>query len=219
MLEHYFDTPSTLEQLRSCDVGAHIDGFSAYLKERGYSRPTGSSYLLTAAHLFRFLEDNDVTLESLDCKVVEQFRQHLHHCDCRKPNGGNGKPARYGAGAYYRYLRGIGAVSAVDDEKTATLPLLVQSFRHWLKQHLGAAESTLYNYCRGASQLVGALGDEPSQYDAGTLRAFVLERARHSGKGATQVLITGLRSFLRYLAAERKCSAALAKAIPSPYGA
>ena len=215
MLEHYFDTPSTVEQLRSCDVGAHIEDFSAYLKERGYCRSTGSSYLLTAAHLFRFQEDNDVTLESLDCKLVEQFRQHLHHCDCRKPNGGKGKPARNGADAFYRYLRCAGAVSAVDDEKTGTLPLLVQCFRHWLKQHCGAAESTLKYYCRGACLLVGALGDDPSQYDAGTLRAFVLERARHSGKGATQVLITAVRSFLRYLAVERKCSAALATAIPS----
>jgi site-specific recombinase XerD len=92
---------------------------------------------------------------------------------------------------------------------------LVQSFRHWLKQHRGAAESTLHYYCRGAVALVEAVGDDPSQYDAQTLRAFILERARHSGKGATQVLITAVRSFLRYLAAERKCSAALMKAIPS----
>jgi site-specific recombinase XerD len=65
---------------------------------------------------------------------------------------------------------------------------------------------------------VSALGDDPSQYDAKTLRAFVLERARHSGRSATQVLITALRSFLRYLATERKCSATLAKAIPNVAG-
>ena len=215
MLEDYFDAGSSLEHLRCFGEGAHIDGFSEYLKERGYSRRTGSCYLLTAAHLSRFLEDNDVEFESLDHKIVGQFLEHLHHCDCRKPNGGNGKPARNGAAAFYRYLRGVGAVQAIDDETTATLPLLVQSFRHWLKQHRGAAESTVSYYCRGACQLVGALGDEPSQYDAGTLRAFVLERARNSGKGATQVLITALRSFLRFLASERKCSATLATAIPS----
>ena len=36
--------------------------------------------------------------------------------------------------------------------------------------------------------------------------------------GATQALITALRSFLRYLATERKCSAVLVQAIPSVAG-
>lgn len=215
MLEDYFDVRSSLEQLRSCGEEALIDSFSEYLKERGYSRRTVSIYLLTSAHLIHFLKGGDLTLESLDYERVEQFRQHLRHCDCGKPNGGNGKPARNGADAFYKYLRSAGVARTTDGETTATLPLLVRSFRHWLKQHRGASESTLEYYCRGASQLVEALGDEPGQYEAGALRAFVLERSRHSGKGATQALIKALRSFLRYLAAERKCSAALTKAIPS----
>jgi site-specific recombinase XerD len=161
------------------------------------------------------VKDSDLTLQSLDHKTVEQFRQHLHHCNCRKPNGGKGRLARNGADAFYKYLRGVGVVRSVDDETTAALPLLVQSFRHWLKRHCGVSESTLECYCRGATQLVETLGDEPGQYKAGTLRAFVLERSRHSGRGTTQALIKALRSFLRYLVAERKCSAALAKAIPS----
>ena len=219
MLEHYFDTPSTLEQLRSCDSGAHIDGFSGHLIEKGYSRRTACKYLHASAHLLCFLQDKNVALESLEDKTVGKFHQHLLHCDCRKPNGGVGKTARYGASTFYDYLRGVGVVRAIAEDKIeASPPPLVQSFCHWLRQHCGAAESTIRLYSRGATQLVETLGDEPDQYDAKTLRAFVLERGRHLGKGATQALVTALRSFLRYLATERKCSATLEKAIPSPAG-
>lgn len=219
MLEHYFDTPSTLEQLRSCDSGAHIDGFSGHLLEKGYSRRTACKYLHASAHLLCFLQHKNVALESLEDKTVGKFRQHLLHCDCRKPNGGVGKDARCGASAFYDYLQGVGVVRAIDeDERKGTQPPLVQSFRHWLRQHCGAAESTVRLYSHGAVQLVETVGDDPDQYNAETLRVFVLDRARQTGKGATQALIKSLRSFLRYLATDGKCSAALAKAIPSPAG-
>lgn len=219
MLEHYFCFPSTLEQLRSYDVGAHIDGFSGHLKERGYSRRTACKYLHASGHLLCFLRRENIALEFLEYKILGKFRQHLVHCDCRRPNGGVGKDARNGVSVFYDYLRGVGAVRAiVEDEIKAISPPLVQSFCHWLRQHCGAAESTLKLYSRGASQMVAVLGDEPGQYDAETLRAFVLGRARESGMGATQALIKSLRSFLRYLATEGKCSAALEKAIPSPAG-
>lgn len=219
MLEHYFDNPSTLERLRSCDVGAHIEGFSGHLRERGYSRWTACKYLQASAHLLRFLRHENIALESLEDKTLGKFRLHLFHCDCGRPNGGVGKDTRNGSSVFYDYLRGVGAVRAVaEDEIKAILPPLVRSFCHWLRQHCGAAESTLRLYSRGATQLVETLGDEPGQYDAETLRAFVLERSRQSGRGATQALITSVRSFLRYLATEDKCSAALEKAIPGCAG-
>ena len=216
MLEHYSVASSTLEQIRSCDAGAYVDNFSKYLSERGYSQRSGSRYLQAVAHLLRFLEQSNIAIECLDSKVLERFGQHVLDCSCPRPNGGVGKDTRNGPAAFYEYLRGLGAVRASEDE--ATLPCLVQSFQHWLRQHCGAADSTLRMYSRGATQLVAALGDEPGQYDAQSLRAFILERASQSGKGATQALIQAARSFLRYLATEGKCSAALEKAIPSVVG-
>lgn len=38
------------------------------------------------------------------------------------------------------------------------MPELVISFRDWFQKHRGAAEPTLKHYCRGASELIEALG-------------------------------------------------------------
>ena len=120
---------------------------------------------------------------------------------------------------FYDYLRSLGVLRVASDKPAKEAqPPVVESFRHWLEQHLGAAESTRTLYSRGAAQLVSTLGEDPSQYDAQNLRDFILQRAGHLGRGATQALIKSLRSFLRYLATEGRCSAALEQAIPSVAG-
>lgn len=219
MLEHFYSVRFRLERLRCVDIGGHIECFAGYLKEQGYSRSIAYKYIPIAAHLFSFLRHNNVGLESFSTKLLEQFEGHLDQCDCPSPKGSLGRDGRKGVRAFYKYLRGTGVLRAIDKNEAKSIqPPLLQSYRHWMRQHCGAADSTLRQYSRGIAQLLVALGDDPSQYDAAALRAFVLERARHSGRGATQALIKSLRSFLCYLATQRKCSAALAKAIPSPAG-
>ena len=161
MLEKYFESPVTLERLRSSSVGAYIDGFAEKLKGDGYAAPTARSYLFSASHLGGFMEVRGTEAELLEEKVVEQFREHLP-CDCPRPGGG--KLAANGAALFYDYLRSEGVLKIANDDpaKRAQQPV-VESFRHWLEQHLGAAESTRTRYSNGAAQLVSTLGEDPSQ--------------------------------------------------------
>jgi site-specific recombinase XerD len=211
MLEHF------LEQCRSSGIGAHLDGFAGRLEAEGYALRTARGHLHTAAHLGSFVQTRGRTLGSLDEKTLGEFRQHLPRCRCPQSGGGVGRSALDGARLFLEYLRDVGVVDVAHDKEDKAPPL-VESFRHWLEQQCGYAESTLVLYCRGAAQLVSSLGDDPSQYDARGLRAFTVERARRLGQGATQALIKALRAFLRYLAIEGKCRAGLDRAIPSVCG-
>jgi len=216
MLDNYFKTPLT-EWLRGSSVGAYIDGFAEKLRDEGYSPPSSRTHLYSAAHLGSFLQFQGRRVEFLDEKTLAEFGQHVTHCQC--PGPGGGKHAPRGARLFFEYLRSLRVLGVdADNETRGRWPPVVESFRRWLKQHCGAAESTLRLYSHGVDQLVRTLGEDPNHYDAQALRAFVLERARGSGMGATQALIKALRSFLRYLAAEGKCSAALQQAIPSVAG-
>ena len=216
MLDSFFKTPVTVGWLRSSSVGTYIDGFAARLRDEGYASQTGRVHLYSAAHLGGFMQLEHTAVELLDEKTLAKFGHHLGHCQCRRPGGG--KHASRGARLFFEYLRSLGAVRGDVDTPGGNRPAVIESFRQWLKQHCGAAESTLRLYSYGVAQLVRTLGEDPNQYDVQTLRAFVLERARHSGMGATKALIKALRSFLRYLATEGKCSAALEQAIPSVAG-
>ncbi len=55
MLDKYFESPFTLEQLRHGPSGPLLDGFARSLHEDGYSRLTARTYLRAAYHLGHFL--------------------------------------------------------------------------------------------------------------------------------------------------------------------
>jgi site-specific recombinase XerD len=208
---------SFLEQCRSRGIGAHLDGFAERLDAQGYAVRTARGHVHTAAHLSSFVQTRGHTLGSLDEKTLGDFRRHLRRCRCRQTGGGVGRSALDGARSFLEYLRDVRVVNVAHDGQDKAPPL-VESFRRWLEQQCGYAESTLVLYCRGAAQLVSSLGDDPSQYDARVLRAFTVQRARRLGQGATGALIKALRAFLRYLAIEGKCRAGLERAIPSVCG-
>jgi site-specific recombinase XerD len=216
MLEHFFVAPWTLERLRSSGAGAYIDSFAGKLKEDGYCAKTARNYLRSTAHLGCFLQSQGQTVEILEEKALNEFLQHLPHCQCPQSAGGVGRDVSRGTRQFFKYLGKLGVVN--DNEIKAPQPPLVESFRHWLKQHCGYADSTVALYSYGVARLVNTLGDDPGQYDAQTLRDFVLQQARRSGRGATKALIKALRTFLRYLAIEGKCSAGLDQAIPTVAG-
>lgn len=216
MLETYFETPFTLRRLRGAPAGAYIDGFAKSLAEDKYSWWTARRYLRSAAHLGRFIEAEGLSLESVDRQVLIAFRTHLPSCRCPQSNGGTTDDVGRGAERFVEHLQEIGVLASQDeDEDRHTLPPLVGSFRHWLEHHRGVAQSTLYRYSRGAADLLAALGDDPALYEARSLRAFVLDHARRRGTGSAKSLVSALRMFLRYLAAEGMCRTGLDQAIPA----
>ena len=159
-----------LEQCRSSSVGAHLDGFAGRLDADGYALRTARRHLHRAAHLGSYLQTRGQTLGSLDEKTLGEFRQHLPRCRCPQIGGGVGRGALHGARLFVEYLRDVGVINVAHDKEDKAPPL-VESFRRWLEQQCGYAESTLVLYCRGAAQLVSSLGDDPSRYDARGLRA------------------------------------------------
>lgn len=62
MLDKYFRSPFTLEQLRNGPSGSLLGGFAGSLYEDGYSWLTARSYLRAAHHLGHFLRSEGLWL-------------------------------------------------------------------------------------------------------------------------------------------------------------
>jgi integrase len=218
MLEKYFETTFVMDRLRSGPSGPYVDGFAQQLEHQGYSWWTIRGYLRAAAHLGQFAQVYDISLDSIGRAALDAFRLHLPSCRCPRSNGGTTEAVVRGAKLFVAHLCEIGVLESwVANEEHVQHPL-VESFREWLLNHRGAAESTRRTYGQGAGDLLEALGDDPGQYDAQSLRAFVRERAESRGVGSAKSLISALRMFLRYLAIEGKCRAGLDQAIPALAG-
>jgi site-specific recombinase XerD len=90
----------------------------------------------------------------------------------------------------------------------------VDEFCDWFRTHRGVKEPTLRQYARGATDLLRALGEDIRQWNAKSIRDFLLERAGQCGTPTTQALITSLRAFLRFLNFRGEFRDDLALAIP-----
>ncbi len=219
MLEKFFEAPYTLSRLRSGPAGPYIDGFAEQLSEDdSLSRWTGRSCLRSASHVGRFVGVEDGELSAATLETLDAFRQHLPKCRCPQAYGGPISLAIRGARLFLSYLGSTGVAKGWVEVKTKLkaeeLPL-VGSFRKWLLDQRGAAESTVTQYGRGAGKLIAALGDDPTSYKVEDLRTFILDTAQRSGPGAIKDQISSSRAFLRYLAAEKKCQSGLDRAIPA----
>jgi site-specific recombinase XerD len=217
MLYKYFESPFTLEQLRNGPVGPMLGGFARSLHEDGYSWLTGRTYLRAAHHLGHFLQSEGIALVAVQPDTVTVFRCHLKHCRCPKPRGRKTEDTVRGAKCFLRHLWAAGAVPQPVKQPW---PPLVQGFRHWLSRHRGVSETTLSRYSAAAAELLSTqeLGDDPGQYDAERLRAFLLNRSRRRGVGGTKAILSAVRMFLRYLATQGKCPPGLDAAIPAIAG-
>lgn len=217
MLETYFSAPKTLRRLRSGPSGPYIDGFADALEKAGYSKASAIRYLRNAAHLSQFLQRNGDDLAALDARSLQAFRRHLSRCHCPSSNGGRtDHHARFGVQRFHSYLvlRGVSRRPSTPDVQTV-IPEIVVYFRDWFQKHRGAAEPTLKQYCRGASELIEALGTDTRHWNAQGVRKFVLKRATPCGINTAQKLITATRAFLRYLSFRGECPTHLDQAVPA----
>jgi site-specific recombinase XerD len=105
-------------------------------------------------------------------------------------------------------------VSEQEDD-AARSPALVQAFRDWMVKNRGVTEVTLRNYGERIVPLLNTLGDDPCRFQAQNLRDFVLGYSREHSIKTTKYMISLIRMFLRFLAAEGKCAAGLEHAIPT----
>jgi integrase/recombinase XerD len=213
MLTSYFRVPHPVTRLRGALAGRFVDGFAQHLEEAGFKPATIREYLRVVHHLSAWTAGRGDSLENLDDESVEAFGRHLRRC-CRcltrKKVFKHGR-ALARARVFLTYLRELGIVESaeVDSRRPTERPLL-GSFRRFMVEHRGLAESTTTMYLRIIANFLDMTDGDVSRVNAGEIRAFVLDYQHRQLKNVA----SALRAFLRYLIAEGRCPAALEGAIP-----
>jgi hypothetical protein len=167
MLDKYFESSFTLNQLRKGPYGPWLGGFARSLHQDGYSWWTARTYLRAAHHLGHFLKSRDVAVVAVQPDTIAEFRRHLKRCRCPKPRGRKTEDTVRGAKCFLRHLWNAGVVTRPAKQPW---PSLVHGFRDWLRNHRGVSETTLSRYSAAAVELLRDLGGDPGQYDAERLR-------------------------------------------------
>lgn len=192
-----FATEMAGGRLRSGVLAGHMDDFSAWLWDCGYSPATGLPYLRSAARFSRWLDEKSLGERDVD---EARCRQFLRYRRRRRLHRGHWAALRL----LLRYLREAGIIAAastpvVDDERVA----LEQAFGAYLLREKGVSSSTELNYRQEIRAFLhhrfrrGSV--TPSAIRADDLHRFVLARAQRVSPGRVKLTVTALRAFSQFL--------------------
>jgi integrase/recombinase XerD len=217
MLTMVSSYPRWLSQMRSTPASPFLDGFVAELMKAGYHTRTTRMFVRGAAHFSLWLRYRGQSLTEQGASELQRFKRHFASCKCAGFRRSSRRHSSWrhgrGAGLFLRYLEDIGVIARSAPPLPQPPPLLTD-FCRWMHQHRGVKVQTLRIYGRVVLDVLRSLGDDPSQYDAFDLRAFVLERVPRCGRSKAKNVTTALRAFVRYVIAQDRCPAGLDAAIP-----
>jgi site-specific recombinase XerD len=213
MLED-FVVPTTVERLRACVLGPHLDAFFTRLADLGYRPPTIRHKLWVVSELTRWMAEQHLAPVDLDERRAEEF------VEARRRRGRTCRGFRRTVILLLEQLRSVGVVPtsepACDD---SPMTALLARYEGYLRRERALAQGTIAAYLPLVRAFVderldaGAMG--PVALSVGDIRDFLLGRVRRLAPKRVQCLGTALRSFLRFLFLRGEIATDLTHAVPT----
>jgi integrase/recombinase XerD len=204
---------ATAPAIHTCTgpLGSHIGGFAILLGREGYARQTVRAKCALVADLSRWLEVHGLSVDTLDEGRLAQFHEHRHD----KRRRGDVFTSQQLRG----YLYDIGCIQAPALKvELGPVDERIGEFERFLRSERGLSPATLINYLPMARRfLVDRFGDSALHFDelrATDIHRYIVCHARSGSLGGAKLLVTALRSFLRFLHQRGAIATDLAAAVP-----
>lgn len=214
MADHFFSSPKVLQRLHLGPLGVDIDSFARLLTEQGYARRTAEEKIRIAADFSRWLDQQQLRIKDLDEKKISKFLLY------RAQQGRTLHEERPTLRDLFKHLREAGIIPtpapAVDD---STLHRIENSFARYLAEERGLTQATLDTYLQIARRFLSErFGSDAILLDKLTtqdITRFILRHAHTISPRRAQLMVTALRSFLRFLHQRGETATNLAKSVPT----
>lgn len=198
-------------------LAGYADGFAARLADLGYAPLSAANQLRVMARLSRWLAECGLGPGDLSADRVEEF---LGWC---RSSGYTCWLSVRGVGPLLGFLRGLGVVPGGGCDRPPTAgEALLGRYRAYLVGERGLAASTIGYYLAEAGLFLDRVaGADPgglAGLTAGEVSRFVAAECRSRGTGSAKILVTALRSLLRFLLLDGLVTADLAAAVPAVAG-
>jgi integrase/recombinase XerD len=191
----------------------YATGFVAELVEAGYRPNAAAVQLRLLAHLSRWLEREGIDPGELRESELVRFRaKDLARVRSLRIAGG--------LVPLLAYLRGLGAVPAADEPALSNVELLLERYREYLLVERGVTAGTAHGYIDCARPFVSSRARGDSEVDLAGLQpsdvlGFVLADCQRRPRRSAKLMVTALRSLLRFLHVEGLIDRPLAQVVPS----
>jgi site-specific recombinase XerD len=205
-----FVDPKLLQRLRVGPLAPYLDGYLKQIEQEGCLPSSAPTQMYAIARFSKWLHGQRLDLRRVDEANVERFLQR----NAGIVHSGEAAPLS----RLLAMLRKIEVTLAKPPEPRNCQQQLSDEYRRYLLQERGLAETTLVNYIPFAEQLLfKRFGDGDlnlAELSAADVTKFLQNRAHQLSPGRAKLLVTALRSFLRYLQHEGKILVDLARCVP-----
>lgn len=210
MTKMYFPDSRARQRLYEGPLASHIDVCAERLTRQGYATATAREKLRLIAHLSRWLDHNKLSVKDLNEACIERFRCH------RRRQGRVDHHVAATCQAFLGQLREAGTIPpAVDPREDNDRRRIEDDYKEYLVRERGLASATIINYTAIVRDFMVA---SPMLLDTlcpKDIHAFIRRCSHKFSRRRLQLIVTTLRSFLRYLQQRGKISADLATAVPT----
>jgi len=202
------------QRLRAGPLAPHLDALAAVLTQRGYAAKTAKEQVRLVAHLGRWLGHRQLRAADLDESGIADFLR------CRRRSGRAGRSNRATLRAAVEVLRSAGVVRpAAPAAGVDEICRIERAFDEYLVRERGLAPASRANYLPAVRRLLSRRFGNGSvrldQLRPEDVRLCVVRAARVVSPGRMKLIVTALRTFLRWLRMRGDTVTDLAGCVPS----
>lgn len=194
-------------------LAGYAAGFAGFLADAGYTPLSARNQVRVLAHLSRWMQGGGLGPGELTGERLGEFLA------ARREAGYTCWLSERGLAPLAAFLRGLGVVpAAVPAAPAGAVDVLVGRYRVYLETERGLAASTV-RYCTDEARgFLTGREDRLAGLGAAEVSGFVADECRRRSTGSAKVLVTALRSLLRFLVLEGIVTPGLQHAVPAVAG-
>jgi site-specific recombinase XerD len=206
-----FIDPSLLQRLRVGPLAPYLDAYLEQIEKEGFLPSSVPMQIYSIARFSKWLERRRLELYEIDEVCVTQFLERdagIHH---------SAEPASLRR--FLKMLRAFGVTAPKPLDACDPQQDCIAEYRHYLLCERGLAATSIPSYIGFAEQF---LSDRFGRADlclaeltATDITKFMRERAYEMSPGRSKLMVTALRSFLRYLRHQGVITVDLAGCVPA----
>ncbi|WP_157272337.1 tyrosine-type recombinase/integrase [Azohydromonas aeria] len=190
--------PTAASWLRGSALAPLVPAYWRHLTEQRYSLSTTKAYLCCLAHFARWVRRGRHSLDELDHEISQFVDGHLPRCTCPSP----AQRCRHQVRAALRHLRTVLGISGIESNGHRADPLEagLNRFDEYMQQARGLARSTRLQRLKIIGRLLRMTAAVTPSADK--LRQFIAQELARVSPASAGVVVTALRSYLRFRAFE-----------------
>jgi integrase/recombinase XerD len=192
----------------------YLEAFATQMASAGHTSLTINFYLGSAIHFGGWLEANGIDFADVDEATIKAFGAHRCECPGRRHQKHVSRAYTARIQRFTDFLRQHGIIRAIGDSTVKALSPL-NPFRNWLLQHRGLAMRTVERHERLITKMLPALGADPGEYHAASVRRVILNQIRGCRPAYAKTFVGALRVYLRFLATSGVCQPGLDHSLPT----